>query len=147
MEIRTAHAKTLCVLRVCTCCPAGTFNDAPTKSNVDGTCKCNANFKVKNNACVPCELTSTRVGGSVMGGLDTYCKCGRNEKVINNECVVYEAGSSFLKEMHLEIIINVYVTLDIKNLAQAYVKYVLLVPIRSHHTEQMRLVCVNQTIT
>lgn len=79
----------------CTECPVNTFNDAPTKSNVDGTCKCNANFKVSSNVCVACELSSTRVGGSVMGGADTYCVCGLNEKVSNNECIPCEAGSSF----------------------------------------------------
>lgn len=80
---------------VCTQCPDNTFNDAPTKSNVDGSCKCNANFKVKNNACVACELNSKRAGGSLMSGPDTYCVCGVNEKVSNNECVACEAGSSF----------------------------------------------------
>ena len=32
---------------VCTQCPENSYNDAPTKSNVDGSCKCNANFKSK----------------------------------------------------------------------------------------------------
>ena len=52
-------------------------------------------LKVKNNACVACELTSTRLGGSLISGPDTYCVCGTNEKVSQNQCVPCEQGSSF----------------------------------------------------
>ena len=79
---------------VCTECPPNTYNDAPTRTNVEGKCKCNQNFKVVSNECVACELTSTRQGGSLMSGSDTYCVCGTDEKVQSNLCVDCEEGST-----------------------------------------------------
>ena len=76
----------------CVACPENTFNDAPTKTNIEEKCRCNANFKVVSNECVACELTSTIVGGGMMSGADTYCICGENEKVQSNTCVACETG-------------------------------------------------------